>query len=403
MGGVLAVSGPALALDPSDILVYSAGPVVIRPRLYLAEQFTDNLYYQSQVPRSDFIGIVQPGVESELGQPDTPVHVRLSYQLQSLNYAENSQNNSLDHFLTLETALGRGRLTPEGPPRLALVGTDSAQFASSIYGGLASFAQGAAGQAGTVDRQSYQFDHRLGYSLSEKTGVYGVGRYDAINFQGNTMFVSVGTLRGTAGFEWKGLSKTWFFGEAYYGQSAGRPNSPGTPKGPHTESMGGFLGARGNFTAKLSGMVKAGYEDSAFADGSGAVSSPVVEASVTWQPRERTSTQLTYSRRSASSVQWTRTLITADMVTVGLRQALGTPARAAVVVSGSMGINDYSASAYWKNRVDNFFLARLQLSYQFRLWLSAGLGYEFQMLSSSDKTVVDYQVNRVTLSVNIGY
>jgi hypothetical protein len=405
-GGLLAAGGSALALDPSDVLVYSAGPVVIRPQLQVAEQFTDNLYYSSLVQRSDFVTVLQPGVESELGQPESPVHVKFTYQLQSLNYAENSQNNSLDHILSLESALERGRLTPETPPRLALQGSDTAQFASSIYGGYSSFVQAAAATnavTGTLERQLYQLDHRLSYNFSEKTGVYGAGHYDAIDFQGNIWYQDVGTVRGTAGFEYKGLSKTWFFGEAYYGQSAARPNVGAMPKGPHTESIGGFVGARGDFTAKLSGLVKAGYEDSAYGDGTAAVSSPVAEASVNWRSGERTSSRLTYSRHSATSVQWTKTLVTADLLSVQFRQGLGTPQRAAVTVSGSVGFNDYGASASWKNRVDSFFLAGLEFSYQLRLWLRAGAAYEFQTLSSSDKRVVDYQINRVTLSVNVGY
>jgi hypothetical protein len=402
-GGLLAAGGPALALDPSDILVYSAGPLVIKPRLRLAEQFTDNLYYSSLVQRSDFLTILQPGVEGELGQPERAVHVKFSYQLQSLNYAENSQNNALDHTLSLETTIEKGRLTPQTPPRLALQGTDTAQFASSIYGGQVTFVQGIAGQARTEERQSYQLDHRLSYNPSEKTGVYGEGAYDASDFQKNSSYLDVGTLRGTAGFQYKGLSKTWFFGEAYYGQSAAGPNLPTIAKGPHAEFIGGFLGARGAFTAKLNGMVKVGYEDSAYGDGSAAISSPVAEASVGWQPGERTSGQLTYSRHSALSVQTTKTLMTTDLLSVELRQALGTAQRATVTVGGSVGFNDYGSSTYWKNRVDNYFQARLEFSYRLRLWLTAVAGYEFQMLSSSEKTVIDYQVNRVTLSVNIGF
>jgi len=401
--GLLAVGGPALALDPSDVLIYSAGPVVIKPQLQFAEQFTDNLYYQSQVRRSDFISMVQPGVAAELGKLQTPVHVKFSYQLLSLNYAENSINNSLDHILTLESTIQQARVTSDTPPRLALQGTDTAQFASSIYGGQVSFVQGAAAQVGRLDRQICQFDHRLSYSPSEKTGVYAVGHYDQASFQKNSGFLDTGTLRGTEGFEYKALSKTWLFGEAYYGQSAGQPNLPSIPKGPHAESIGGFLGARGQFTAKLSGQVKVGYEDSAFADGSAAISSPVAEASVTWQPGKLTSSQLTYSRHSFSSMQWTKTLVTSDMVGVQLRQALGMPPQAAVTVTGAWGRNDYGASPAWRNRVDNLYSARLEFSYQWRLWLRTSAAYEFQALSSSDKTVIDFQVNRVTLSVNIGY
>jgi len=400
-GGLLAVSGPAqAALDPSDILAYSAGPVVIRPHLRLAEQYSDNIYY-SRPLKSDFITILQPGLEGELGRPESQVHVTLNYQLTSLNYASSSRDNSLDHSLNLQSRIVRGLLAP-GTPRLVLEGEDAVQFASSIYGGQASFIQGGAALAGKVERQSYQLEHRLNYNLSEKTGVYGRGTYNATDFEKNSYYLDVGWLRGTAGFQYKGLSKTWFFGEVYYGQSSSHPNLP-IPKGPHAESIGGFLGARGAFTAKLGGSVKAGYESVAYGDGSEGVSSPVVEASLDWRPAERTTAVLSYSRHSRLSVQTTKTLLTTDMVNVELRQALGTASRAAVTVGGSVGFSDYGASSYWQDRTDTFFRTHAEFSYRLRLWLTAAAGYEFEMLSSSDKRLIDYQINRVTLSVNVGY
>lgn len=400
-GGLLAVSGPAqAALDPSDILAYSAGPVVIRPHLRLAEQYSDNIYYSRPV-KSDFITILQPGLEGELGRPDSQVHATLNYRLTSLNYAGSGRNNALDHNVTLQSRIVRGLLAPN-TPRLVLEGNDTLQFASSIYGGQAGFVQGGAAQAGKVDRQSYQLEHELGYNLSEKTGVYGRASYDATDFEKGSYFLDVGRLRGTAGFQYKGLSRTWFFGEAYYGQSSAHPNLP-IPKGPYAESVGGFLGARGAFTAKLSGSVKAGYESVAYGDGSEGVGSPVAEASLGWQPAERTSALLSYSRHTRLSVQTTKTLMTTDMVNAEVHQTLGTAARAAVTVGSSLGFSDYGASSYWKDRTDTFFRAHLEFSYRLRLWLTAAAGYEFEMLSSSDKRLIDYQVNRVTLSVNVGY
>jgi hypothetical protein len=253
-----------------------------------------------------------------------------------------------------------------------------------------------------VERQTYDFNHRLSYHFSEKTGIYGQGVYDATDFAKNSPFLDVGSLRGTAGFQYKGLSKTWLFGEAYYGQSASHPNLP-LPKGPHVDSIGGFLGARGAFTTKLGGLVKAGYESIAFGDGSSGVSSPVVEASVNWQPADRTTTQLSYSRQSRVSVQTIRTLVTTDLVDVELRQALGAARRATVAIGGSVGFSDYGSSPYWKDRKDSFYGAHLEFTYQLRLWLAAAARYEFEKLSPSDKRLIDYQVNRVSLSLRIGY
>src|SRR5206468_12576744 len=113
------------------------------------------------------------------------------------------------------------------------------------------------------------------------------------------------TIRGTGGFSFQATEKTSVFGEFYSGQSATKPNRPFNTndvtsfKGPHADFFGGFVGARGNFTSRLKGSVKAGYESRHFSDGAPASSSPVVEATLDQRFSDRTFASLTYTRRNS--------------------------------------------------------------------------------------------------------
>jgi len=52
-------------------------------------------------------------------------------------------------------------------------------------------------------------------------------------------------------------------------------------------------------------------------------------------------------------------------------------------------------------RNDRAYRAKAALTYNLQLWLSASLSYEFEGYSSN--AVIDYEVNRVTFRVAIGY
>ena len=303
--GLSAAGARTWAVDASDVLVYSIGPVRVRPHLAVSEQYDDNIFYRgSKSPpdpvtglpllvEDDFVSMVSPGVDLQLGHLDGN-HIRFSYELNQMFYARHNDQDHRDHLLSLNTRLHGNRVSLEG--------SDSVQFLSGILGG------GFSLQQGRVDRTAFLDHYRLGYTLSEKTSVYAEGSYDAIDYKEKTIppkstLYDSNTLRGTGGFAFHSTEKIRLFGEGYYGQSAVDPNRMIDTKGPHLDFAGGFLGASGEFTSKLSGSVKAGYETRSFSNSSSSEGSPVVEASLTEKINDKTTLSLSYSRRSAVSVQ----------------------------------------------------------------------------------------------------
>ena len=97
-----------------------------------------------------------------------------------------------------------------------------------------------------------------------------------------------------------------------------------------------------------------------------------------------------------------QTVVT-DYATLRLDQTLGTRGRLRVKSALGYGRNDFGDSGPLKGRTDNYLRATLDVAYSFKLWLTAGIGYEFEKLMTASRLNVDYSVNRVTLSLSIGY
>src|SRR5262249_5478449 len=150
--------------------------------------------------------------------------------------------------------------------------------------------------------------------VSERTAAYLRASHTATDYHEGVNLYDIENLTGTAGFGYRAFARTVFFGELYYGQTTTTPNSPLLVSNPRVNYLGGFLGARGNFTEKLSGVVKVGYESREFSDGTPAPSDPVVDVSLTERFTDQTTLSLTYSRLNNVSVQYTRQSYTADLI-----------------------------------------------------------------------------------------
>jgi hypothetical protein len=377
------------ALEATDVLLFSKGSVSLRPQLDLVETFNDNVFYGDDeiIKReSDFITGVSPGFDLLIG--DNPENtIKLSYAYDRFQYAIHPDLNADQHRAALSDHFEYHRFT--------IVGTDRVELLTSVLGS-------GYGVLGNVTRLVNFHNYNVQYAISEKTAVYLEGQYSAYDYKSgfqSELFDS-DTLIGTAGFSFKALPKTSFFGEIYYGQTATTPNL-GSGKPPHAEFVGGFVGAKGDFTAHLTGTVKAGYEVRTFSDNGPGVNAPVVSASLEQRFTEKTALSLNYNRRPDVSVQFSRTSYVRDSVDLNLSQILGESGR----LRGSLigGFDNIAYDETINNRQDRILRVGANLNYQIRRWASAGLAYDFEHFSSDSIGVIDYDVNRVTLMLAIGF
>jgi len=258
-------------------------------------------------------------------------------------------------------------------------------------------------QNARVDRVAFLDHYRLEYALSEKISTYVEGSYDATDYATGTTLFDANSLRGTGGFAFRITPKIRLFGEGYYGQSAVDPNRSVDIKGPHLNVMGGFIGASGDFHPKLTGSVKVGYETRRFSNSSADEASPVVEASLTGRINDKTTAVLSYSRRSSVSVQAASQSFASDVVTAGLDRVLSSDGKLVARLGGNFQNDEYENLGTFGGRNDKSYRANFALIYNIQLWLSTSVAYEFEKYVSSDRAVIDYNVNRVTVRVSVGY
>ena len=262
--------GSAAALEPEDILIFQKGPLTVRPQLGLTEQFNDNIFYQHEDAIQDFISIVSPGLKLQLGRPEHN-YFSAGYTLDQMFYADNPDLNTGQHTVELSS-----RLDGE---HMDLTGSDRLQLLSNPLGGVVERVVQPGGvdtvTGVNVDRTTLDDTYTLSYDIGEKTGVYVRGMHSSVDYEEGIALYDIRTITGTVGFGYRAFPKTVFFGEMYYGQTATDPNARGMRENPRLSMVGGYAGVRGNFTPKLSGVAKLGYEVRSFSDGTSAPSEPV--------------------------------------------------------------------------------------------------------------------------------
>ena len=375
------------AVDPDRLLLYSYKRLSVRPQLVVAEAFSDNVYFRETGVESDFITLISPGVKFQIGRKDEE-YVALDYNFDNYFYASEDSLNAQQHRLALA-----GRLEAK---RIKLEGKDTVEFLSGVLSGS------LAATGRKVDRFVNDHTYMVTYDFSDKTSLYGRGTYQEVDYENSVPLYDLNTLVGTLGAGYKPFTKTRFFGEVYYGQTAVNPNAV-LVKPPHSEFIGGFLGVTGDFTEKLQGTVKAGYEYRVFSDNTPTPSAPVVELGLTYKLSEKTQLGLAYNKRTAVSVESARQSYSIDQIILTASQWIGTGERFRASARVAYEHYAYETTGTLLNRTDQYLRATAELTYFFKIWLRGNLGYSFEKFDTDFTGAFDYDVNQVILSVSIGY
>jgi hypothetical protein len=390
LGLALSSARAVWALEPSEILLIQKGPFALKPQFEVTETYDDNITYREEGKEADFKTVVSPGLTLQVGDK-TFNYIDFTYFYDRVQYAETSELNANQHRAALVSRFEKRRFLLEGRDEFK-------SLASPLGGGIS---------IGGIQVRRDSFDdlYRLNYDLSDKTGLYIEALHSTSDYESGIRLYDSFTLIGTVGFEYKALSKTSFFGEIYYGMTENDENAVGMLAYPTAEFVGGFVGARGNFTEKLTGTVKAGYEYRWYRGDPRDVQAPVVEVSLMERFTENTALNLNYSRRQRESAQFVRSTYVSDVVSASLLQSIGADGRLRAALDAT-----FLSAAYENNpaylvgeRNDHILATGLTITYDIKLWLRAFGSYNFEYLDSNEPSVVDYRVNRVTMGLQLGY
>lgn len=393
--GFCALGVAAQALSPEDVLSIQLGKLLIQPRLSVSETYNDNIFLRPSKPspalpfevEDDFVSTVSPGINLQLGR-DEGSNVSLSFTDNSMLYALHPKQDASDQLVVFN-----GQYVGS---KWVMSVFDRFEMLSSIYGNGSTL-------GAKLNRYIMRDVTTLSYHATEKTSLYARGQHNRVDFEKGVPLYDSDSLRGTLGASYQYGPKLSLLVEGYYGQSAATPNAVGLVKGPYSWVYGGFLGARGEFTPKLTGYLKLGFQDPGYGNGDPAPSSPVVEASVTHRFSDRTSLSLQYIRSSDISVEFSHYSYYYDELTLHVDQVIGQSGKLTASGNIDYGIYSYDRTSQLPGRDDSRLRLNATLSYQIKLWMVASLNYDHERFSSDLAGVITYDVNRVGIQLSMGF
>ncbi len=392
------------AVNPGDYLSYSWKGLAIQPQLDLATVFTDNLFLaRGDLRTADLISTFSPGIRLQYGL-DGANQISLDFMHDESVLLDRSEFNNRQERLDFRIRYQVGPLRLDGRSRLEY---------------LSSFLGGSANQLGRlVNRRNWNDGYTLTYDWTSKTDIYLRGTHQDLDFDRGVALLDVSNIEGLLGASYQWTERFRVTAEGFFGQSSVAPNLPG-PDGPKSIYYGGFVGARGQFTSKLSGSGRVGYEQRDFSDGVGqAASTPALSFDLTYQIGPKTSATLRYDRRSFPSPQFNNQLMIADAASLQINQFVGAGNRWMVRLQTRFDNSELSGAtiAFGGQQIDlarrdRTYSAGASLLFQPQPWLVAALAYDFETFDIQFEdpraglllNVPSYHVNRITLTLNIGF
>lgn len=352
---------------------------------------------------SEVLMIASPGLRLQYG--DTGLNtLTFEYTHDRIFYINNPEYDTAQHRGQFGANLKLGRFT--------IVGNDSVQLLSSFLGG------GNATTRNQVDRIVWTDNYRVTYDATAKTDFYLTASHYLYDYDQGVAIYDSETVKGAFGSSYIWTDRLRMFAELEYGRSFVNPNLTTQPDAPNSTVYGGFVGIRGDFTPRIQGNLKFGYESRGFqgtfapGDEPASIASPAVTADISYAAGPKTFFKLAYTRSTDVSPQFAKQSYIYDRVQLTATQLIGTTGKWAVSANAGINMGDFSETpGVNQARTDRILEAGARLSYQPRPWLATILAYEYENYSTtfSDATIarrtslIDYQVNNLTLSLNIGY
>jgi hypothetical protein len=410
-----------------DFLKFDWGKWQVKPKFSAVSLYTDNFQYrESSLAESDNLLIFSPGFDVQYGSTEYN-HATFGYSHDQVIYVSHSNyNTSQDHLnLGLNFTHNRWNLT----------GTDQIDFLSSFIG-IANTQRTI-----LINRRPWKDGYTLTFDATERLRPYVVAYHNSIEYDPSSGFYSTELFKGSAGTSYILTSRVKLFGDLYYGQESPSKTSELQPPVYYNVFYGGGFGATGQFTTRLSGTVRFGYElrsvphNPAIKD----TGSPVVALDLTYLPTQYSEILLTASRSTSVSATTPTTSVESKVklsaiqyISTDLKWALQFDASASLIdftdrtitgllipfpiqtPSGPGTVSIFSSARI--GRSDTDYTLGLSLNYIPNRWLRASLGFSHEeySLSYNDRKYAyyvgsnlnglqPYQVNSVTLQVSIGF
>jgi hypothetical protein len=400
LGSALAVlsgTSPALAeFDAEKYLIYGFGEFSLRPHLEVHEIYDSNLFYAESDEIDDFITRIRPGLNLVYGS-SLENNITISYSTDITQYATRNELDYIGHIVQNRTQLRFARLS--------ILGQDSFTISRTTLGGTFSYIQRPVGLITFAD------NWKVDYDLSPKTLIgaeisFGRFDYDASDL-GSFRLYDFTTFTGNVRAGYRPSEKIVFFPQISYGQNFLSKNQETAPDAPNLSSLGFSVGAQGEFSPKITGLITAGYEVRNYEDGTDLPDGWIATVEARWQARPKTLVAVGYRHLIQVSQEVQGVAMIIDRPYASVTQQIGTEGRLTIGADGYYQYQDHSSDyaifGATEKRQDDLFGAGLQASYRWTPWFNTTARYDFLSYSDNIRSIPDYDVHRFTLRLSAGF
>lgn len=400
IGSALAVVSstcPAYAeFDAEKYLIYGFGELSLRPRFEVHEVYDSNLFYAEKDEIDDFITRIRPGLNLVYGS-SLDNNITLSYVTDITQHANQNDFDYVGHIVQNRTQLNFARLS--------IFGQDSFAISRTTLGGTFGYIQTPVGLTSFAD------NWKADYDLSPKTlvgGEFNFNRYDYdASDLGNFRLYDFTTFTGSARAGYRPSEKLVFFPQVSYGKSFLGKNQRNAPEAPDLSSLGFSLGAQGEFSPKITGLITAGYELRDYEDGTEVADGWIASVEARWQARAKTLVAVGYRHMIQVSQELRGVAMIIDRPYVSINQQIGTEGRWNVILDGYYQLqdhnSDYAIFGATETRQDELFGTGFQVGYRWTAWFNTTARYDLLSYSDNIRTIPDYDVHRFTLRLSAGF
>ena len=380
------VPAGAQQFDADKWLSYEAGPAVILPKAQLGMTYDSDVFLgTSPTSQSDIYFNVRPEIEATIGAQDLS-YLRFSYAPNYLKFLETDLLTRVDHVGTFNVRIDR--------PKTTVNGTTQVQKIGGFLGDFQNFA------INPTDRLIHNHNYRLLQNISGKVSGSLAFSYAVQDYDSKANLLDTQSWRVTAGSVYDLSEKLDLLGEVFYGKGSSSVNANPTLGTTDATEMGFYVGAEAEFTPKLTGEVRLGFQNYKF-DGAGDASAVTSEVQLNYELSPLSRIGLVVSRGISQSIQIANNSFVYTDIGVNYAQMLDAAGRWGANTAIRYRFSEFDGAAF-AGRTDNFFTYSAGLSYFMNDWLQAGLQYSYNDFSTN-LGAQEYSVHRIGVNVSVGY
>lgn len=382
--------------DAEKYLLYNIGELSLRPRLDSSTTYDSNLFYAEQNQEDDFIFKIHPGLSLVYGSR-LDNNITVSYRTDITKYLSNDILDYVGHIVSHQSRIKLSRVS--------LQAADSFSISRSTLGGTFSYIQRPIGLVMLDD------NWRADYDLSPKTLLGGGFQFNWVDYDaadlGRFLLYDYMSYTGSFRAGYRPSEKLLFFPQISYSQSFLSKNQAAAIDAPDLSAVGFSLGAEGEFSPKITGVITAGYEIRSYEDSTDVPDGWITNVEARWQARPKTVLALGYRHWIMVSREARGIAFTIDRPYLSLTQQLGTQGRWTVTGDGYYQLQDHTSNygifGSTEKRQDDLYGMGFSTAYRWTPWFTTSARYDFQSYTDNIPSIPDYDVHRFTLRLSAGF